>query len=157
MPNTDRMRLATSPSFTERISGMPPATAASNASVARCASSTLTTPAPTVPSPRRARRTRRTAASAMQTLETAQRLPDAVLVLDECEAHVALAVLAEADARRHRDLRLLDAELRELERAERLVLIGDRRPDEHRALRLLHVPSDLVQSVDQQVAALSVH
>ena len=40
------------------------------------------------------------------------------LVLDHREAHVLVAVLAEADARRHRDLRLGEQLLRELERAQ---------------------------------------
>src|SRR5262249_2570517 len=81
-------------------------------------------------------------------------LTDALLVLDEGEADVPLAVFAEADARGDGDLRLLDAELGELERAERAVLLGNRGPDEHRPLRLLDGPSDLVESVDEDVAPL---
>src|SRR5207249_9053969 len=79
------------------------------------------------------------------------------LVLHERETNVTLAVLAEADARRHRDLRFLDEELGELERAETAEGFGDRRPDEHRALRLRHAPAELVETVHQHVAALAVN
>ena len=48
-------------------------------------------------------------------LRTAWRMP--LAVLDQSEAHVALAVLAEADAGRDRDLRLLEQQLAEGERA----------------------------------------
>src|SRR5437867_2176871 len=95
--------------------------------------------------------------SAAQLLEPAQRLADPLLVLDEREPHVAFAVFAEADARRYRHLGLLNQELGELERAEAAEGVGDRRPHEHRALRLGHVPADLVEPVDEDVAALSVN
>ena len=95
-------------------------------------------------------------AIAARRLEAAQGLPDAVLVLDEGEADVALAVLAEADARRDRDLALLDQHLGELERAHGAERVGDGRPHEHRAPRLGHRPADLVEPVDEHVAALAV-
>src|SRR5688500_9223782 len=47
--------------------------------------------------------------------DTADPLPDALLVLDECESHVIVPGLAETNAGRHRNLRLLDEELGELE------------------------------------------
>src|ERR1051325_1428367 len=72
------------------------------------------------------------------------------------EAHVRVAVLAEADAGRDRDLRLLQQELRELDRAHRLARLGDLRPHEHRAARLLDSPADAVEAVDQRVAAPAV-
>src|SRR5688572_11570529 len=59
-------------------------------------------------------------------------LSDALLVLYECETHVAVARFAESDTGRNRDLRFLDEELRELERSHRFELIGDRSPGEHR-------------------------
>src|SRR5437762_240557 len=159
------------------MSGMPPATAASNASVTprRRASSyssgpwwawrIFATPAPTVPRPSNPIRTSWTGVtggmvvrrSAVDVLEAAEGLLDPLLVLHERESHVALAVLAEADARRHGDLRLLDEQLGELERAERAEGLGDGRPHEHRALRLGDRPPELVQSVDEDVAALAVH
>ena len=45
-------------------------------------------------------------------------LADALLVLDQRDAHVAFAALAEAGAGRDRDLRLLDQERGELDAAE---------------------------------------
>src|SRR5207249_2416059 len=133
---------------------------ARSSSIARRVWRILTTPAPTVPSPRRPMRTSLTrltggslsaARSATQVLEPAQRLTNALLVLHERETNVTLAVLAEADARRHRDLRFLDEELGELERAETAEGFGDRRPDEHRALRLRHAPAELVRSEERRV------
>src|SRR5436309_15486234 len=77
--------------------------------VARCASRSLTTPAPTVPRPSSPIRTSfmPRAGSAGDVLEAAQGLADPLLVLDQREPHVALAVLAEADAGGHGDLGLL--------------------------------------------------
>src|SRR3989441_855952 len=171
MPKTERMRLATSPSLTAWISGMPPATAASNASVtprrrassiARRASRILATPAPTVPRPSNPILTSvmsvvppgRNGRSAGELLEPAERLFDPLLVLDEREPHVALAVLAEPDARRDSHPRFLDEHFGELERAERAERLGDGRPDEHRALGLRHGPAEPVEPVDADVAAL---
>ena len=51
-------------------------------------------------------------------------LADALLVLDQRDAHEALAVLAEADAGRDRDLGLLDQQRRELDAAERSERLG---------------------------------
>src|SRR5262245_40023376 len=279
MPASDRIEFATRPSFTARMSGMPPATAASNASVTprrrassyssapwcassalfavttclpaararrmkvragsrpptssmtmctrgslktfaaspvigsaarsrpsrcrmrsvsamaasvsrqparssslwRCAARIFTTPAPTVPRPSRPRRTSSTGVieerlgfagarrawgvwgpcrsphSTADVLEAAERLLDSLLVLDEGEADVAVAVFAEPDARLHRDLRLLDAELGELQRAHGAERLRDRGPHEHRALRLRHLPAELVEDIDVHVATLAVH
>src|SRR5262245_22739586 len=122
------------------------------------------TPAPTVPSPSRPIRTSLarltegcpTIRSAAQLLEPAQRLADPLLVLNEREPHVALAVLAEADARRHGHLGFLDQELGELQRAQALEGVGDRRPHEHRALWLGHLPAELVEPIHQHVAPLAM-
>src|SRR5690606_22304078 len=65
---------------------------------------------------------------AQEAPDAPHRLPDAVLVLDQREAHEALARLAEADARRDRDARLPQQPLRELERAEGAEPLGDRSP-----------------------------
>src|SRR5689334_3089138 len=262
MPASERMELATSPSFTARIRGMPPATAASNASVtprrrassyssapwcasnallavttclpaasarrmklragsspptssittctrgspstfavsvvignddrsrpsrartrsvsamaasvsrqparsssmARCAARIFTTPAPTVPRPSRPIRTSSTGVtgetserSAVDVLEAAQRLPDPLLVLDEREANVAVAVLAESDARRDGHLRFLDAELGELQRAHGAERLGDRGPHEHRPPGLGDIPAELVETVHEHIAALAMH
>src|SRR5215831_17069600 len=138
---------------------------ARSSSIARRVWRILTTPAPTVPSPSRPMRTSltrltrgssSTAGSAAQILEPAQRLTDALLVLHERETNVAFAVLAEADTRRDRDLRFLNEELRELQRAEAAEGFGDRRPHEHCALRLGHAPAELVEAVHQHVTAFSM-
>src|SRR4029450_3260403 len=135
-----------------------------SSSISRRGRRILATPAPTVPSPSRPMRTslaplmRRSPSvrSAAQLFEAAQGLADSLLVPDEREPHVALAVLAEADAGRHGDLGLLDQKLGELQRAQALEGIGNRGPHEHRALGLGHVPADLVEPVHQYVAALPV-
>src|ERR1700736_165410 len=64
--------------------------------------------------------------------QVAGRLPDALLVLDQRTANEPLAVLAEADAGRHRELGLLDQQGRELDGAKRAERLGQRRPGEHR-------------------------
>src|SRR5438876_11186664 len=137
---------------------------ARSSSISRRACRIFTTPAPTVPRPSRPMRTSLTpvtggspsARSAAQVLESAQRLADSLLVLDEREADVAFAILAEADARRHGHLRLLDEELGELEGAQAAEGLGDRRPHEHRAPRRRHAPAELVEPVHQHVTPLAV-
>src|SRR4030095_9981504 len=123
-----------------------------------------TTPAPTVPRPSRpilmsfiASPSAPARSPRGEALEAAERLLDALLVLHEGEADEALSVLAEADARRHRDLAVLDQHLRELERAHSAKGLGDGRPHEHGPLGLLHLPADLVEPVDERVAPLAVH
>src|SRR6266545_4889741 len=92
-----------------------------------------------------------------EALEAAQGLFDALLVLDQGEADIALAVLAEADAGRDRHLALLDLHLGELERAHDPVVVWDGRPDEHGGLGLDHRPPELVEPVHEDVAPLPVH
>src|SRR5918995_6533830 len=83
----------------------------------------------------------------------ARGLADALLVLDEGDAHVIVAVLAETDARRHRDVGLLDEEFRELEAAERPEFLRDRHPGEHRRARARNRPAGLGKGIDEHVAA----
>src|SRR5438094_5429649 len=59
-------------------------------------------------------------------------LAQALAVLDQRDAHEALAVLAEADPRRDRDIGAFEEELREGEGADAAEFLGDRRPGEHR-------------------------
>src|SRR5262249_3942121 len=144
---------------------------ARRATSGRCARSSLTTPVPIVPKPISPTRTGRAVGTrsaglcparrqierrAQRLLDAADRLAGPVLVLDEREAHVVIAVLAETDARRHGDLGLVQQELGELERAHRLVLVGDLGPDEHRGLGLGNVPACPVETLAQDVAALAV-
>src|SRR5438105_1654022 len=67
-------------------------------------------------------------------LDVLRRLRDAFLGFDEREAHVTLALFAEADARRQADLGLDDELLAELERAHSRHLGRDLPPGEHRSL-----------------------
>src|ERR1700722_966948 len=59
-------------------------------------------------------------------------LADTLLVLDQRDADMALAVLAKAFARRHRDARLLDQEGGELDAAHGAERFRNWRPGEHR-------------------------
>src|SRR5262249_52175149 len=88
--------------------------------------------------------------------DAAHRLPGPVLVLDQREADVVVPVLAEPDAGRDSDLRVLQQELRELERAHRLEGVGYLGPHEHRRLRLRDVPPDPIEPFAQRVAPLAV-
>src|SRR5262245_23365967 len=137
---------------------------------ARCARRSFTTPAPIVPkpiSPTATGRSRTRSAGLCparrlaecrteRLLDAANRLSRPVLVLDQGKADVVVAVLAEADARRHRHLGLAQEILGELERAHRFVLIGNLGPDEHRRLRLRHVPARAIETLAEDVAALAV-
>ena len=91
-----------------------------------------------------------------QPADRARRLVDPLLVLDEREAHVTVAARPEADAGADRDVGLARELQRELERAELGVLLGDRRPDEHRPLRRLDVPAGAVEPGAERVAAAAV-
>src|SRR6185436_15909271 len=75
--------------------------------------------------------------------DAARRLAQPVLVLDQRDAHVVVAVVAEADAGRDRDLGLLDQPLGEGDGAFLGVEIGDFCPDVHRSLRHLDHPADV--------------
>ena len=68
-------------------------------------------------------------------LDVARGLTDAVLVFDQRDADVALAVFTEAETGRDGDIGLLDQQLGELHRTERVEGLGDRRPGEHRRRR----------------------
>src|SRR6185295_17498309 len=91
-----------------------------------------------------------------EALDVAYRLPQPLAVLDQRDAHIALAVFAEAQARRHRHLGVAQEQLRELDAAEIAEALGDRRPGEHRGPRQRHVPTGLRQPLDQHVAPLAV-
>src|SRR5262249_10513774 len=86
----------------------------------------------------------------------AGRLVDALLVLDEREAHVTVAARPEADAAADRHVGLARELQGDLERAELGVLVRDRRPDEHRPERRLDVPTGAGEPVAERVAAAAV-
>src|SRR5215208_5994711 len=65
-------------------------------------------------------------------LDSAYGLTSTGFILYQGKAHVIVAVLAEADARRCRDVRFLEQLLRKRERAHFLVLFGNLRPHVHR-------------------------
>src|SRR6185437_2789580 len=70
-------------------------------------------------------------ATAQEQLDVARRLAQALAVLDQGNADVALAVVAESHARRHRDIGLLEQQLGESQAAHRAEALGQRRPGEH--------------------------
>ena len=82
-------------------------------------------------------------------LEVADALGDAPLVLDQGEPGEAFAAGTEADAGRQCDLALADDVRAELDRVHVGVRLRDRRPHEHRALRLRDLPADAAEPVDQ--------
>src|SRR5687768_15256747 len=84
--------------------------------------------------------------------DAAQRLAQALLVLDQRDAHVAFAAVAEADAGRNRDLRLRQQPLGELYASHLFVGLRDLRPDVHRGLRHIHHPADVVKAPHHDVA-----
>src|SRR6476619_7715191 len=86
-------------------------------------------------------------------LDAAGGLPDAVLVLHQGDADVALAVFAEAEARRYRHIGLLDQQLGELHAAELAIGFGNRRPGEHRRGRRGYLPPGAGKAVDQAIPA----
>src|SRR3954469_8412079 len=85
--------------------------------------------------------------------DAARRLTQAVIVLDEGDPHVVVAVVAEAHAGRDGDPRLLQEALGETDGAELGVRVRDLRPDVHRGLGLLDHPADVVQRLHHHVAA----
>src|SRR4051794_11043700 len=86
-------------------------------------------------------------------LDLPDRLPDPVLVLDQREPHEPVAAGPEADPWRDRHVAFGDHLLGELDRPQLAVRLGDRHPGEHRAARLVEVPADPAEAVDQGVAA----
>ena len=68
-------------------------------------------------------------------LDAAHRLAGARLILDQGEAHMIVAIVAEADSRGYRHLRLRQHLLGELQRPHLLVGLRNLRPDVHRGLR----------------------
>src|SRR5690606_28899609 len=88
--------------------------------------------------------------------DVAAGLADALLVLDHRDADEVVAELAEADARCHRNIRLLDEELRELHRTEAAERLRNRRPGEHRRPRRRNGPPGATETVAQRIATPAV-
>ena len=88
--------------------------------------------------------------------DRAGRLVDALLVLDEREAHVTVAAVAEPDPGTDRNARLTGEAQRDLQRAETAELLGDRCPDEHRPVRGLDGPAGTGEAAAERVAPAPV-
>src|SRR5450756_2434708 len=83
-------------------------------------------------------------------------LADSLLVFHHGDAHIALAVLAEGDPRRHHHPGFLHHQGRELHAADAAERLGQRRPGEHRGLRRRNLPPRPAERFDQRVPALAV-
>src|SRR6185437_1345727 len=81
-------------------------------------------------------------------LDVARRLTQSLSVFDERDADIAFAVLAESDARRHRDIGLLEQQLGESQAAHLAEALGQRRPGEHAGGRARYLPAGLAQAFD---------
>src|SRR5690606_15048176 len=90
------------------------------------------------------------------TLEVARGLANAMFVLDKRDAHIIVAMFTEADARRHRHIRVLYQQLGEFERAQMPKLFWHRGPCEHRGCRRRNLPAGARKGIDQDVAALAI-
>src|SRR6266542_2682754 len=95
---------------------------------------------------------RRVVAARQEGLDVARRLAQPLPVLDQRDADKALAVFAEADTRRHRDIGPLQQQLVEGETADAAVFGRHRRPGKHRGGRRRHFPAGLPEPVEQHVA-----
>jgi hypothetical protein len=80
-----------------------------------------------------------------------------MLVLDKRDTHMVVAMFAESDAGRHRDVSLFDQQLREFQRPEMPEFLRNRCPGEHRRLRRGNRESGLFETANQHIAALSVN
>src|ERR1700690_3713002 len=90
-------------------------------------------------------------------LDPPSSLPYSLLVLHQREPHEPLAQWPEPDPRRHRDQRLLQQQLRKLQRAHLPERLRNLRPHEHRPPRRRHIPPGFLQPIDQHVPPLLVH
>src|SRR5262245_31468601 len=87
-----------------------------------------------------------------ETLDIAGRLTNTLLVFHECNAHKALAVFAEADARRNRDVGLLHQKLGKFHAAETVEGFGNGSPGKHRRAWRRDVPASTIEALNQNVA-----
>src|SRR5262245_5369965 len=83
-------------------------------------------------------------------------LADTLFVLDQGDAYMAFAVLAEAGAGRYGDARLLDQQGGKLDAAHAAERLRDRRPREHRSAWRRHLPAGAAERFDQRIAAALV-
>ena len=88
--------------------------------------------------------------------QAAQSLAGAFFVLNEREAHMAVAVLAKADAGTYSNFCVPEQQFREFKRAHLLKLLGNLRPYKHSGARHLDGPSQTVEAVHQAIAAAAI-
>src|SRR5690606_1465312 len=91
-----------------------------------------------------------------KTLDVARSLTDAVLVLDQRDAHIIVAVLAKADTRRDGHIGLLDQKLGEFKRTQRAEAFRDRNPGKHGRSRRWNIPACPTEAFDQHVTTLLI-
>src|SRR5262245_63319964 len=84
--------------------------------------------------------------------DAARGLADAMLVLHQGDAHIAFAILAEAEAGRHGYVGLVDEHLGELDGAEFTEGLRNRRPGEHGGDRRRDRPASPAEAFYHAVA-----
>src|SRR5579883_2962289 len=83
--------------------------------------------------------------------DVARGLANALLVFDQRDADIALAIFPEADTGRNRNARLLDQERREFDAADALEGLRQGRPGEHGGPRRRHLPARAAKGIHQHV------
>ena len=91
-----------------------------------------------------------------EALQIARGLANTMFILHQGDAHIALAILAETDAGGDGYVGLLQQQLGELQRSERLEFVGDRCPGEHGGGRRRDMPSGTSHRIHQAVPPLLI-
>src|SRR5208337_4587439 len=89
-------------------------------------------------------------------LDSAAGLPDAVLVFDESEANVALAIFTEPQSGRHRYAGFLKEKLRKFERSNLRHRRRQRNPGKHRSGGWGNGPAGTIERLDEAIAPVLV-
>lgn len=89
-------------------------------------------------------------------LDAAGSLTDAMLIFNERQTDIFVALLAEADTGRDGDVGLLDEELGKFQRTEMAELFRDLCPGEHGCRRRRHFETGLAESINHDVAAAAI-
>lgn len=93
---------------------------------------------------------------AQHLLDALHRLTGAVLVLDQREAHMIVAIVAKANAGRDCHFGILKQLFGEFQRAHSAIGLRDARPNEHGRARLLDRPAGSLQALAEHIAAALV-
>src|SRR5262249_48620975 len=86
-----------------------------------------------------------------QPAQVAGRLADALVVFEQRDPHIALALFAKRDARRYRELGLLNQQGRKLDAADGPERFRERRPSEHRGARRRNVPAGAAKALHEHI------